>query len=87
MFNKLAGFRVADTSAYQKGQQLVEDHKEKYETSDHPVVHKVWPTSNQGLEVKQLLKVSVSEGMLVWEAWMLKACRCYWTASVPNRCV
>jgi hypothetical protein len=35
------GFQVADTTAYQKGQQLVEDLKEKYETSDHPVIHKV----------------------------------------------
>jgi len=32
---------VRGTSAYQKGQQLVDDLKEKYETSDHPVVHKV----------------------------------------------
>lgn len=34
------GFKVSGTSAYQKGQQLVDDLKEKYETSDHPVVHK-----------------------------------------------
>jgi import inner membrane translocase subunit TIM44 len=32
---------VTDTSAYKKGQELVEDLKDKYETSDHPVVHKV----------------------------------------------
>ena len=40
--SKLAGFKVSDTAAFQKGQQIVEDLKEKYETSDHPVVHKVW---------------------------------------------
>lgn len=34
-------FNVKDSAAYQKGQQLVEDLKEKYETSDHPMVHKV----------------------------------------------
>ncbi len=38
---KLAGFKVADSSVYQKGQQLMDDLKEKYETSDHPAVHKV----------------------------------------------
>ena len=39
--SNLSGFKVSKTSAYQKGQQIVEDLKEKYETSDHPVVHKV----------------------------------------------
>ena len=34
------GFKVSDTAAFQKGQQLVDDLKEKYETSDHPAVHK-----------------------------------------------
>lgn len=40
-FNQITGFKVTNTSAYQKGQQIMEDLKEKYETSDHPVVHKV----------------------------------------------
>ncbi len=34
-------FQITDTSAFKKGQELVEDLKDKYETSDHPVVHKV----------------------------------------------
>ena len=37
----MMGFKVSDTAAFQKGQQLVDDLKEKYETSDHPAVHKV----------------------------------------------
>lgn len=46
--SKLTGFKVTDTSAYQKGQQLVEDLKEKYETSDHPMVHKVGSAGHLG---------------------------------------
>jgi import inner membrane translocase subunit TIM44 len=38
---KLMGFKVQDTSAYKKGEEFVADLKEKYETSDHPMVHKV----------------------------------------------
>lgn len=34
-------FQITDTSAFKKGQELVEDLKDKYETSDHPMVHKV----------------------------------------------
>jgi hypothetical protein len=40
-FSKLTGIKVSETAAYKKGQQLVEDLKEKYDTSDHPMVHKV----------------------------------------------
>eukprot|EP00955_Chlamydomonas_euryale_P078786 363203-Chlamydomonas_euryale.AAC.21 len=39
--SQMAGFKVEDTRAYQKGQAFVDDLKEKYETSDHPMVHKV----------------------------------------------
>lgn len=50
---KLMGFKVQDTSAYKKGEEFVADLKEKYETSDHPMVHKVrvavifWPVKRQ----------------------------------------
>lgn len=37
----LSSSRLQDTSVYKKGQEMVEDLKEKYETSDHPAVHKV----------------------------------------------
>lgn len=40
-FSKLAAFRVQETSAFKKGQEALDDLKEKYETSDHPMVHKV----------------------------------------------
>jgi hypothetical protein len=33
--------QVTETAAYKKGQELVEDLKDKYETSDNPMVHKV----------------------------------------------
>ena len=36
-----ASVKVTETSVYRKGQELVEDLKDKYETSDHPAVHKV----------------------------------------------
>ena len=60
--SKLTGFKVTDTSAYQKGQQLVEDLKEKYETSDHPMVHKVGAAGHLGLG---------------GEAWHLRWARCW----------
>ncbi len=41
--SRLGAFRVQETEAFKKGQQVVEDLKEKYETSDHPMVHKVRP--------------------------------------------
>ncbi|GFH23940.1 Tim44 domain-containing protein [Haematococcus lacustris] len=37
----MQGLRVEDTAAYKRGQELVADLKEKYENSDHPIVHKV----------------------------------------------
>lgn len=40
-FARLRGVRVEETSAFKKGQEMVDDLKEKYETSDHPAVHKV----------------------------------------------
>ncbi|KAG2484061.1 hypothetical protein HYH03_017081 [Edaphochlamys debaryana] len=39
--NKILNVKVTDTAAFKKGQEMVEDLKDKYETSDHPVVHKV----------------------------------------------
>mmetsp|Transcript_17311 Transcript_17311/g.29562 ORF Transcript_17311/g.29562 Transcript_17311/m.29562 type:complete len:395 (+) Transcript_17311:46-1230(+) len=33
--------KVTDSTAFKRGQQMVDDLKEKYETSDHPMVHKV----------------------------------------------
>lgn len=54
--SKLTGFKVSSTSAYQKGQQLVDDLKEKYETSDHPVVHKVrWNERRMSRDLKERL--------------------------------
>ncbi|KXZ52540.1 hypothetical protein GPECTOR_9g584 [Gonium pectorale] len=41
LVNKIFNLKVTDTTAFKKGQELVEDLKDKYETSDHPVVHKV----------------------------------------------
>ncbi|KAL6759495.1 hypothetical protein V8C86DRAFT_2573456 [Haematococcus lacustris] len=41
LFSKMQGLRVEDTAAYKRGQELVADLKEKYENSDHPIVHKV----------------------------------------------
>ncbi len=41
LFAKLSGFKIQDTAAYKKSQETIEDLKEKYETSDHPMVHKV----------------------------------------------
>ncbi|GLC45459.1 hypothetical protein PLESTB_000316300 [Pleodorina starrii] len=41
LVGKFLNLKVTDTAAYKKGQELVEDLKDKYETSDHPVVHKV----------------------------------------------
>eukprot|EP00798_Chlamydomonas_sp_ICE-L_P007995 gene7995-1222_t len=38
---QFGGMKVSDSSVYKKGQEMVEDLKEKYETSDHPAVHKV----------------------------------------------
>lgn len=37
----MRGVNVAESAAYRKGAELVEDLREKYETSDHPMVHKV----------------------------------------------
>ncbi|GIL68526.1 hypothetical protein Vafri_21798 [Volvox africanus] len=41
LVSKLLNLKVTDTAAFKKGQEIVEDIKDKYETSDHPVVHKV----------------------------------------------
>lgn len=41
VLNKMFNVKITDTSAFKKGQELVEDLKDKYETSDHPMVHKV----------------------------------------------
>ncbi|GFR45893.1 hypothetical protein Agub_g7349 [Astrephomene gubernaculifera] len=41
VINKLFNVKVTDTAAYKKSQEMVEDLKDKYETSDHPMVHKV----------------------------------------------
>lgn len=38
---RMRGVNVAESAAYRKGAELVEDLREKYETSDHPMVHKV----------------------------------------------
>ena len=40
LFKKIRGMRVEETKVFKKGQELAEDIREKYETSDHPMVHK-----------------------------------------------
>jgi hypothetical protein len=40
LLGRLRTVKVTDTSAFKKGQEMVDDLKEKYETSDHPMVHK-----------------------------------------------
>lgn len=41
LFKRFAKVDLASSAAVRKGQELVEDLKEKYETSDHPMVHKI----------------------------------------------
>jgi len=38
---RMRGVKVNDTAAFKKGQEVLEELKEKYETSDHPAVHKI----------------------------------------------
>ncbi len=51
LFARLSGFNIQDTAAYKKGQETIEDLKEKYETSDHPMVHKVCDRGSHGLQL------------------------------------
>eukprot|EP00798_Chlamydomonas_sp_ICE-L_P015519 gene15520-21608_t len=37
----LGTVKVTDTKMYRRGQEMVDDLKDKYETSDHPAVHRV----------------------------------------------
>ena len=41
LLSRLASVRMSDTRVYRKGAEFVADLQDKYETSDHPAVHKV----------------------------------------------
>jgi hypothetical protein len=41
IFSRLSSVKLEETAAYKRAQELVADLKEKYENSDHPIVHKV----------------------------------------------
>jgi hypothetical protein len=41
LFAKLRRVDIKDSPIYKKGAELADDIRDKYETSDHPAVHKV----------------------------------------------
>jgi import inner membrane translocase subunit TIM44 len=41
LFAKLRRVDIKDSPLYKKGTELADDIRDKYETSDHPAVHKV----------------------------------------------
>lgn len=41
LFAKLRGVKLGDNPLLKKGAELADDIRDKYETSDHPAVHKV----------------------------------------------
>lgn len=41
MFKRLKGVNIKDNPVFKKTTEFADDLRERYETSDHPVVHKV----------------------------------------------
>jgi hypothetical protein len=41
LFKRLQSLKLADNPVVRKGQELAEDIRDRYETSDNPMVHKV----------------------------------------------
>lgn len=52
LFQRLEKLRLRDTAAFKRGAALADDFKEKWETSDHPVVHRMEDIKERVMQVR-----------------------------------
>eukprot|EP00882_Tetradesmus_deserticola_P015798 GHRQ01016833.1.p2 GENE.GHRQ01016833.1~~GHRQ01016833.1.p2 ORF type:complete len:101 (-),score=50.63 GHRQ01016833.1:442-744(-) len=77
LFAKLRRVDIKDTPIFKKGAELADDIRDKYETSDHPAVHKV--------EVRWLLLLlAEASAAVVVAAPPFSALQMFWRASLVS---